>query len=170
MCPLSIPILQISILKTTMRSPFVFAQTMIGLILLSVLIACPRQSVPAAVRATYQGAPGLVPPCEAITLTLDLNDSKLVGKNVSYFFQVTFAANQGIRKTVDHRTQVGRSQEISVGLTFIYLYCFDVFMSRLFCKKFSTVYPLTPHLISDILGSVRLCALFHIGYPQPPKR
>jgi serine protease len=89
-----------------MRLSLVLTRT-IGLILLSAtMMACPRQSVPAAVRATYQGAPGLVPPCEAITLGLDLNDSKFVGKKVSYFFQVSpqlenaeiFMANTGIAK------------------------------------------------------------------------
>ena len=90
-----------------MRFSPLFTQSMIGLmLLLATLVACPRQSVPAAVRATYQGAPGLVPPCEPITLNLDLNDSKMVGKKVSYFFQVSpqlegaeiFLANTGIPK------------------------------------------------------------------------
>jgi subtilisin family serine protease len=69
---------------------FSIGHTWTGLLLLSaVLVACPRQTVPAAVRASYQGAPGLVPACEAIALKLDLNDSKLAGKAVSYTFQVT---------------------------------------------------------------------------------
>jgi subtilisin family serine protease len=90
-----------------MRPTLVFGKTLIGLMLLSaLLVACPRQSVAAAVRATYQGAPGLVPPCEAITLNLDLNDSTLAGKKVSYFFQVSpqlenaeiFLANTSVPK------------------------------------------------------------------------
>jgi subtilisin family serine protease len=66
-----------------------FGHALGGLLLLSVsLVACPRQNVPAAVRATYQGQPGLVPACETITLNLDLNDLKLSGKSVLYSFQV----------------------------------------------------------------------------------
>jgi serine protease len=69
---------------------FTLGHTWTGLLLLSaMLVACPRQPVPAVVRATYQGAPGLVLPCEAIALKLDLNDSKLAGKTVSYAFQVS---------------------------------------------------------------------------------
>jgi subtilisin family serine protease len=68
---------------------FTLEHTLTGLLLAAVLVACPRQAVPAAVRATYQGAPGLVPACEAIALKLDLNDSKLAGKALSYAFQVS---------------------------------------------------------------------------------
>ena len=67
---------------------YFIGHTLTGLLLLAVLVACPRQPVPAAVRASYQGAPGLVPPCEAIALKLDLNDSKLVGTLI-YSFQVS---------------------------------------------------------------------------------
>jgi serine protease len=70
-----------------MRFPFGHALT--GLLLLSaMLVACPRQPVPAAVRATYLGQPGLVPACETITLNLDLNDLKPTSKTVTYSFQV----------------------------------------------------------------------------------
>jgi subtilisin family serine protease len=68
---------------------FSLGHSLTGLLLSAILVACPRQAVPAAVRATYQGAPGLVPACEAIALKLDLNDSKLAGKTVSYAFQVS---------------------------------------------------------------------------------
>jgi subtilisin family serine protease len=69
---------------------FTLGHTVTGLLALSaLLVACPRQPIPAMVRATYQGAPGLVSACEAIALKLDLNDSKLAGKAVSYSFQVS---------------------------------------------------------------------------------
>jgi serine protease len=68
---------------------FTLGRTLTGLLLSAMLVACPRQAIPAAVRASYQSAPGLVPPCEAIKLNVDLNDSKLVGKTLSYSFQVS---------------------------------------------------------------------------------
>jgi subtilisin family serine protease len=69
--------------------PLTLGRTLTGLLLLSMaLVACPRQPVPAAVRVTYQGQPGLVPPCEAISLNVDLNDSKLKGQTLVYSFQV----------------------------------------------------------------------------------
>ena len=69
--------------------PLSLGRTLTGLLLLSTaLVACPRQPVPAVVRVTYQGQPGLVPPCEAITLNLDLNDSKLKGQKRVYTFEV----------------------------------------------------------------------------------
>jgi Subtilase family len=79
-------------LKDDMRTHF--GHTFVGVLLLAAsLVACPRQAMPAAVRATYQGQPGLVPACETITLNLDLNDLKLSGKSVSYSFQVEPALN-----------------------------------------------------------------------------
>jgi Subtilase family len=69
-----------------MRTPF--GHALVGLLLAASLVACPRQTVPATVRATYQGQPGLVPACETITLNLDLNDLKPSSKSVSYSFQV----------------------------------------------------------------------------------